>query len=692
MNKKENTHDFSLEDILKEFADAPADDAEVLSDGDMADLAEEVGMTLDALTSQVDLPTVEVPAAVTAEEPETTDDTIRVNDLKDIVIPTPVQQDPPVEDGDPSVSTDTVRLDPVAQDPDSAAPQEQVPEEEIAAPAPILLHPRSRLRELKKKLVAGPEKRYYELTETGLGRVQAAIFINLVIVALCVAGTAMFDMGMVPENRLKFMVFSQVLAMMVSALLGCYLLLDTLGELFKGKFTLNTLMFITLIACIVDALFCLQEQRVPCCAAFCLEMTMALWNRSLKRQTEMGQMDTLRKAVRLDSVVKVEDYFEGRPGILRGQGEVEDFMDHYQTPSAPEKKQNRFALFSLLVCIAIAVLCGIRHGISLAFQIFATSLLVATPASFFVSLSRPMATLERRLHMVGTVLCGWQGVEGLRGAATIPLKDEDLFPIGASKLNGVKFYGDRSPDEIIAYAAALIQAQESGLTPVFDQLLKSRSGIRYTAENLQNYGDEGIGGEIQGEPVLLGTLDFLQKMGVEVPNGTMVNQAIYCAIDGQFSAVFAVTYARMKAAAAGLVSLCGHRKVTPVLVGGDFMLNESFLRSRFSVNTRRIAFPSWEYRKELRQRQAGPEAQAYALTTQDNLASVAYAVSGARSVHTASRVGLTVHIIASILGMVIMAALAYLGSAELLTPLNVLLYQLVWLIPGILVTEWTRAI
>ncbi len=717
MSNKENTQDFSLEDILKEFGTDPAESGDALSDGDMAELAEEVGMSLDALTSPVEIPPIEVPPAEAAEEApaevsvsedepsrEPADDTIRLDDLSDLAVVAHVQEDVPAEDIPEAVSDDTVRLDtlpgpltgdaeaPAEEAGESTGPVEQQLDEEIIAPPPIVLHPRSRLRELKKKLVAGPEKRYYELSEIGTGRVQAAILINLIIVALCIAGTAMYAMGMIPENRLKLMVFSQVLAMMISALLGCYLLLDTLGELLKGKFTLNTLLFITLIACLVDAVFCLQEQRVPCCAAFCLEMTMALWNRSLKRQTEMGQMDTMRKAVRLDSVVKVDDYFEGRPGILRDQGQVEHFMDNYQAPSGPEKVQNLFAFLSLLVCIAIAVLCGVRHGISLACQIFATSLLVAVPASFFVSLSRPMATLERRLHMVGTVLCGWQGVKGLCGAATIPLRDEDLFPTGASKLNGVKFYGDRTPDEIIAYAAALIQAHDSGLSPVFSQLLKSRNGIVYPVENLQNYGDAGIGGEIQGEPVLMGTLNFLQGMGVDIPNGTMVNQAIYCAIDGQFCAVFAITYTKMKSAAAGLVTLCGQRKVTPVLACGDFMINESFLRSKFGINTRRIAFPSWEVRRELRHCRPDPEATAYALTTQESLTSVAYAVSGARAVRTASRVGLVIHMIGGILGMLIMAALAYLGSAELLTPLNVLLYQLVWTIPGMLVTEWTRAV
>ena len=42
--------------------------------------------------------------------------------------------------------------------------------------------------------------------------------------------------------------------------------------------------------------------------------------------------------------------------------------------------------------------------------------------------------------------------------------------------------------------------------------------------------------------------------------------------------------------------------------------------------------------------------------------------------------------------MLIMLALAYLGSTELLTPTHVLLYQLVWLVPGMLITEWTRTV
>ena len=42
--------------------------------------------------------------------------------------------------------------------------------------------------------------------------------------------------------------------------------------------------------------------------------------------------------------------------------------------------------------------------------------------------------------------------------------------------------------------------------------------------------------------------------------------------------------------------------------------------------------------------------------------------------------------------MLIMLALGFLGASYLLTPLNVLLYQFVWMIPGLLSTNWTKIV
>ena len=55
-------------------------------------------------------------------------------------------------------------------------------------------------------------------------------------------------------------------------------------------------------------------------------------------------------------------------------------------------------------------------------------------------------------------------------------------------------------------------------------------------------------------------------------------------------------------------------------------------------------------------------------------------------------VGTVISLIGGVAGILIMLALSYLGRTELLTPARILLYQLAWMIPTWLATEWTRVV
>lgn len=692
---------FSLEDILKEFGDP-----------DHSFEPEEDVLIWDGTIPEVSSPSVAFPS-----------DTIRMGDItravREEIGETPAAEQTmrfaPVgaEEKETPVTQETVRFTPAggekeetpkpliyqaADEPPKAEPYSEEWEPEYEQPIseyvpqePIVFRPKSRLHELKHKLVEGPEKRYYQLSEMGVGKLQLAILINFVVFLLAAGAAVLYAMGKVDQDRIRMLVFGQFLALMLSALLGSYQLIEGVADLLHKRFTLNTLLVFSAIACAIDAVICLQVQRVPCCAAFCLNMTMSLWSAYQKRNTEISQMDTMRKATRLDGLVSTDNYYEGLPGILRSEGQVEDFMDHYNAPSGAEKVFSVYAIAALAVSLVSGAVGAIMGSVHLGVQVLCTSLVVATPATMFITLSRPMALLQRRLHKHGSVICGWRGVLGLSKALAFPLKDTDLFPMGTAKMNGVKFYGSRSPDDVVAYATALINADGGTMALLFQQLLDSRSGYHYDAENVRSY-DGGIGGEVQGESVLAGTLAFMQSMGVEMPEGTRVSSAIYVAIDGTLSGVFAITYSKVKTAAVGLNTLCAYRGLTPVMTTNDFMLSDSFIRSRFGVNVKRMAFPEREVRDELSQRVPEENAPALALTTRDGLAGMAYTVTGSRALRVATTVGAVIHLIAGILGLVIMLVLAIIGATNLLTPTNVLLFELIWMIPGLLVTQWTRLV
>lgn len=663
--------EFSLEDILQEFGDSPE--------------------TVTAWKPATAAPT---------QEPDM-GDTIRLDQIQQAVADTPVPDLEstavfgPIQDPQPEPEDE---LPPAPPEPEVEPfseewePEYEEPMGDYPIPEPIVFRPKSRLKELRQKLVNGPERRYYALTEQGLGKLQIAVLLCFAVFAVTALTTALFAFGLVPENRLRFVIFLQLLAMLLSALLGCYRMTAGLGSLLRLRFTPDTLLAFTFAVCCIDGILCLRELRLPCCAAFSLEMTMSLWAEYQKRSAEIGEMDTMRRATSLDSVVRVSELYEGRPGYRTGKGEVEDFMDHHDVPSTPEKVMDWYALAGLLTSLIVGVLGYVRHGFSFGVQICAAALLVCMPATAFITLSRPKAILEKRLHKLGTVLCGWKGIRAVSRNAVYPLDDRDLFPAGAAKLNGVKFYTDRDPDQVVAYATALIQANGGALAPVFRQLLDSRGGRIYTAENLNRYGGGGIGGQVNGESVLVGTLEFMHDMGVEMGPGTKVSQAVYAAVDGELCGVFAVNYGKAKSSAAGLRTLCGYRGLMPVVIAEDFMLTEGFLRSRFGVNTRRMAFPAGPVRQEIALHEPEEGADVVALTTREGLASKAYAITGARVLHSAMKTGVAIHMAGGILGLLIMAALAYIGAAGLLTPANLLLYELVWMLPGLLVTEWTRTI
>ena len=358
MNDKElELTDLDLEDILKEFGDVQ--DSESVTE-ETADETQEERME-------------EVPAQEQTEQPAVPGDTIRLDDLAQVNRPENTVKNA-------VVTAETVRLYPimleateeasVAEEPaveepatEKTAEEEPAQMEEPEPPraAPIVFDPRAKLRELKRKLVAGPERRYYELSEVGVGKLQMAMFLCLVVVAVSAGVGVMYNLDMIPENRMRLMVFGQVLAMLLGALMGSYQMLDGLASFLKGKFTANTLLCFTFLACCADSVFCLQELRVPICAAFTLEVMMSLWATYHQRTTEMGMMDTMRKAIRLHSVVKCPDFYEGQNAVLRGEGQVEDFMDHYQDTTGPEKVQNIYALVALIVSAAVAVAAGILH-------------------------------------------------------------------------------------------------------------------------------------------------------------------------------------------------------------------------------------------------------------------------------------------------------------------------------------------
>lgn len=734
-----NPEEFDLESIIREFSDsAPAETEETaetpqetaeetaepepeeeVKEAEPEEETAESASEEEAQGSEPEVEAAEPAPEEEAQEAEPGEETAEAVPEEDAASGDTIRMDAIRTDAPTEVTGDTIRMDVIPpellektkkQAVRDAQPVEEMPQEQEGAepfsdqwepeyeqpmgeyvpPQPLVFRPRSRLRELKRQLVEGPEKQYYMLVDKGLGKVQVAIFISVLTVLISAGATALFALGMVQENRLRLMVFGQFFAMLVAALLGSYQLIDGVSDLLKKQFSLNSLLVCTFVACVVDGVFCLRQLRVPCCAAFSLEVTMSLWSSYQKRNVKIGMLDTMRKATQLDSLGEKEEFYEERSGLLRGEGRVEDFMETYEQTPQPEKTLDRYALIALCASVAVAIVGGVMHGVAAAFQVLAAALLASVPATMFITVSRPFAVLERKLHALGTVLCGWQAVETLSKKQIFPLSHTDFFPVGSVKMNGVKFFGDREPDEVVAYCTALVTAAGNGLAPLFEQVLESRNGAHYDATQIQYYEGNGIGGVVDGETVLVGSLPTLRTLGVSIPDGMRVSQAVCVAIEGRLCGLFALSYDQAVSSAAGLTTLSSYRGLNPMLACNDVLLDEEFIQKKFGIKTGHLLQPPAELRSALGEQELPEENRALLLVTKDGLAPYAFGVTGARTLRAASRLGAVIHMVGGGLGIAIVLVLAILGALDLVTPANMFLYQLAWMIPGVLITEWTR--
>lgn len=654
MNPNE-TPEIGLEDILGEFSDP----------------------TLEEILKEFSEPEPKPEPEEVPESPLSEDTT-----LFSPVVTGEVQEEEPAPPPRPSQE----KVEPFSDD---WEPEYEQPMGEYTPKGPIPFPEKSRLRQLRQKLVAGPERRYQALCEAGVGQLQVGIFLNFLLALLSVAATAATALGAVGPERLRTVVFCQLLIAMLSALVGCYRLLDGLLNLFRGRFTLDAALLMTFVACLADGLLCLSRQQLSASSLFCLQILMAQWGAYQRRNTELLQMDVLRKASELSALVKVENLLEDRPGYITVDGEPEDFLDQYQLPSTPERALAIYGVVSLLTSCGLATACYFLMDAKAAIQVFMAAQLVALPFSAFISMSRPEAILQTRLHRLGSVICGWRGIRAMERRTFFPLFHDDLFPEGAIKLGGVKFYGTVDPARVVSYTTALLTAEGSGLLKILRQLPRSRAGANHTVEEFAHHPD-GISGLVDGYHLIIGTAECMDACNITLPSDLAEGDAIFTAVEGQLCGVFSLSYQRAKSTTAGIRALCSDRRTRPVLAARDFILTPKFIRSKLSVNHRRIRFPQHDVRQEIAQAVPAEHAPVVALITKSSLAPKAYALTGARALKSALKWGAAIHILGGAIGLAIVVALCFHGGMALLTPMNLMLYSFIWSIPGLLITEKTR--
>lgn len=480
----------------------------------------------------------------------------------------------------------------------------------------------------------------------------------------------------------------------LGVLLSLDVLLTGIARAFWLKFGMDTLAALACVFTLIDgiqlALASDPPQRLPY-SLVCLAGLFFLLHGSYHKKCALRL--SCRTAASTASPYRITldpGKWSDRNTYCKWSGTQEDFGSQIQADDGAQRIFRRFCPLLLIGDLVFALMASTGDGHPERL-IWALSALFTATSAFGGALvyGRAFHKTARRLSSDGAALAGWPGIAASRGNCCVLLTDGDLFPPGYVELNGFKVMADFPAERIVAYAATLIRDSGSGLTTLFHNQLRSMGGLMRNADHLQCHEGGGLSANIRGDQVLVGSAAFMKLMEVRLPQGLNVKNAVFCAVDGKLAGIFALSYTLPDTVFPALESLF-LEKVEPVLATRDFNLIPAMLQQRFKLAADKMAFPGVERRRELSDPDQDHDGILTALLCREGLLPYAEAITAAKRLRWAIRLGTVLCCAASLLGMALAAYLTSVGAYTSLSPLNLLIYMLTWLAPVWFLSGWVH--
>ncbi|MCD8383103.1 MAG: hypothetical protein LUC30_09400 [Clostridiales bacterium] len=477
-------------------------------------------------------------------------------------------------------------------------------------------------------------------------------------------------------------------------LLACALGLDTLLEgilqLFRGRPGLNTLSSIGVVFTLIDALWYATLGRdgpLPFCGFAALSLWTVAWGNSRKKEGQKRSCEDVAARTSFERLTMDEGKWEDRGTFMKEPGSARGFGRQMQDLDGAEQVYRYAAPVMMIACLAFGILSAVgQDAPQRLIWSWSVIFILATPLSATLAYGLPYARLVKRLHSAGAVIAGWDGAASMQGEAGIVFTDRDLFPEGSVERKDVRSFGYVSLEKLIGCTASIIREADVGLAGVFDDLVRIHGGFYRRVDDLSYSDAGGFTGTIRGDQVLVGTADFMQVMKIEISPGYQVRNAVFCAINGQLQGVFPLIYSlppQVRPAVNYLIAAGVH----PILATRDFNTTPAVLRQRFHLPVNRMQYPSVEHRFALSAKGQPHNDTLGALIFREGVEAYTAAILGGRRLVTVVRLNTILTVAASVIGGLLGFYLTLMSAYASLSPVNILVFLLAWLVPTLLISN-----
>lgn len=438
------------------------------------------------------------------------------------------------------------------------------------------------------------------------------------------------------------------------------------------------LALVVLADCAVSSLTG-RTESAPLAATAAVLLWMEQWALVLTANTR-------REAFQLVNVGGEPPYVASctEAGICKQKGRLAGFYHMTDKPD-PARRWQWYLLPLLLSAATVlaAVVCLSSRCMERFLWVWSAHLTVALPLSLPLTAALPMSRLQHRLTRGGSALAGYAGAPVLSRSRQLVVTENDLFPTGTVAFNGYKVYGEERI-RMLSYASGMAQAAHSQLAPLFRQQLAAEGGFSAKVDDLRFCEEGGVIGTIRGETVAMGSAYFMRKQKVSLPHDLKLQTGVFLSIDGVLGAIFVIKYQPSRNVDWALRAL-RRASLRPVLAVRSGNVTPGLLKRKFGVDCKPI-YPDVTTRLALsdvmEQRGGVPNAVIY----REGLMPLAESVIGSRRLRSAVRIGLALCYLGAAVGLLLTYYLTSAASYGTLSPLYMLGFLLLWLLPTLLLS------
>lgn len=476
----------------------------------------------------------------------------------------------------------------------------------------------------------------------------------------------------------------------IAVALGLDTLLEGVFQLLRRRPGLNSLASFGVLFTLIDSLwYCLVGRNgpLPFCGFAALSLWAVAWGNCSKKDGLQRASGAVAGRSEFERLTMDQGKWDSWGTFTKEPGSTKSFGSQMQEEDGAQRVYRYAAPVMLIACLLFGIFSVVgQKEPSMLIWSWSVIFVLATPLSATLAYGMPYLVSTRRLLRNGAVLAGWEGAESMKGEAGIILKDRDLFPEGAVTFNGIQNFGSVSLEKLTGCTASMIREADVGLAKIFDDQIRIQGGFYRRVDELQYSDAGGFTGLIRGDKVLIGTAGFMKMQGIELEQGQHVKNAVFCVINGQLQGIFALNYSLPRNVEPNIEALInGH--VYPVLALRDFNITPAMLQQRFRLPVERMQYPPVDKRHQLSARNQPHNSVLGALVFREGIGPYTDAVLGGRRLCSVVRLNTILSILASAVGALLGFYLTLVSAYASLSPMNILFFLLMWLVPIVLISH-----